>query len=100
MKSALLAVASLTAARAKSATSVPLSASWFAGGPRLLVDVSPASNGEPLPAQRLLLDTGSSTLAFCQNSLLQEAAYEETGYVSCNMYNPGQAVQNRDFMPQ
>ena len=69
---------------------IPLAATSWSGGPRLLMAVSPVdANGGLLPAQRLVVDTGSSTLAFCQSSLLQEAAYQETNYISCNLYNPG-----------
>ena len=72
--------------------SVPLAASFWSLGARLLMPVSPkSSNGGLLPAQMLMVDTGSSSLAFCQSSLLQEAAYQETQYNSCNRYNPGGA---------
>ncbi|CAE7537844.1 unnamed protein product, partial [Symbiodinium sp. CCMP2456] len=69
---------------------IPLAATSWSGGPRLLMEVSPVgANGGLLPAQRLVVDTGSSTLAFCQSSFLQEAAYQETNFISCNLYNPG-----------
>ena len=71
-------------------SSIPLSAVSWSGGQRLLMAVSPvSSSGELLPAQKLVVDTGSSTLAFCQSSFLQEAAFESTDYISCNQYNPG-----------
>ncbi|CAE7622441.1 unnamed protein product, partial [Symbiodinium sp. CCMP2456] len=44
---------------------------------------------QQVASQRLLLDTGSSTLAFCEQSLLQQTIYEMTDFVSCNTYNPG-----------
>ncbi|CAE7180627.1 ANKRD17 [Symbiodinium pilosum] len=70
--------------------SIPLDATSWSGGVRLLMAVSPvASSGGILPAQKLVVDTGSSTLAFCQSSFLQEAAYKPTNYISCNQYNPG-----------
>ncbi|CAE6964587.1 unnamed protein product [Symbiodinium sp. CCMP2592] len=72
--------------------SIPLAASFWSLGARLLMPVSPkSSNGGLLPAQMLMVDTGSSSLAFCESSLLQEAAYQETQYNSCNRYNPGGA---------
>ena len=71
---------------------IPLAATSWSGGPRLLMEVSPVdANGGLLPAQKLVVDTGSSTLAFCQSSFLQEAAYQETNFISCNLYNPGGA---------
>ncbi|CAE7830476.1 unnamed protein product [Symbiodinium necroappetens] len=74
---------------ATASLSVPLHATFW-GGPRLLVDVTPeASTGKEVASQRLLLDTGSSTLAFCEQGLLQQTIYEMTDYVSCNAYNPG-----------
>ncbi|CAE7242544.1 ANKRD17 [Symbiodinium natans] len=70
--------------------SIPLAATSWSGGVRLLMAVSPVGpNGELLPAQSLVVDTGSSTLAFCQSSFLQEANYQSTKYISCNQYNPG-----------
>ena len=70
--------------------SIPLAATSWSGGVRLLMAVSPvATNGQLLPAQKLVVDTGSSTLAFCQSSFLQEASFESTDYISCNQYNPG-----------
>mmetsp|Transcript_109947 Transcript_109947/g.154183 ORF Transcript_109947/g.154183 Transcript_109947/m.154183 type:complete len:383 (+) Transcript_109947:33-1181(+) len=74
---------------ATASLSVPLHATFW-GGPRLLVDVAPeAATGKQVASQRLLLDTGSSTLAFCEQGLLQQTLYEMTDYVSCNAYNPG-----------
>ena len=69
---------------------MPLEASFWSLGVRLFMPVSPvSSDGGLLPAQMLLVDTGSSSL-FCHN-LLQEAAYQKTQYNSCNRYNPGGA---------
>eukprot|EP00438_Fugacium_kawagutii_P022205 Skav235924 [mRNA] locus=scaffold2493:181399:193466:+ [translate_table: standard] len=69
---------------------IPLSVgSWF-GGPRLLVDVEPqSSQGEWFPKQRMVLDSGSSTLAFCDKQFIPDAQYESSDYISCNLYNPG-----------
>ena len=72
--------------------SFPLAATFWSLGARLLMAVVPeASNGSLLQEQMLMVDTGSSTLVFCQSTLLQEAAYQETPYISCNRYNPGGA---------
>lgn len=79
---------------------ISLSLIHWGGGPRLVVDLAPAARrlaasasgsdgGSWLPAQQLILDTGSSTLAFCSNALSSEAAYSPTNYISCNKYNPG-----------
>jgi len=61
---------------------------------RLAVSVRPiGSSGEALEAQELVLDTGSSTLAFCDSALAaQLGAGQRTEYMSCNMYNPGGAT--------
>jgi len=69
---------------------IPLSVgSWF-GGPRLLVDVEPQSlQGEWFPKQRMVLDSGSSTLAFCNKQFISDAQYQSSEYISCNLYNPG-----------
>mmetsp|Transcript_56351 Transcript_56351/g.105643 ORF Transcript_56351/g.105643 Transcript_56351/m.105643 type:complete len:485 (+) Transcript_56351:70-1524(+) len=82
--------AELRSATFRQKNSVPLEAIAWGGGARLLIAVSPAAaTGGRLSAQRLVVDTGSSTLAFCQQSLAQEAAYKSTDYISCNQYNPG-----------
>jgi len=74
----------------ESGEGLSLGCQTWGGGPRLVVDVAPASvDGGMLPAQRLVLDTGSSTLAFCHRSLEKTAAYSSTNYISCNRYNPG-----------
>ncbi|CAK9098016.1 Probable E3 ubiquitin-protein ligase HERC1 (HECT domain and RCC1-like domain-containing protein 1) (HECT-type E3 ubiquitin transferase HERC1) (p532) (p619) [Durusdinium trenchii] len=68
---------------------IPLSVgSWF-GGPRLVVEVAPAGSGGWLPKQRLVLDSGSSTLAFCDSQFSQQAQYQSSDFISCNLYNPG-----------
>jgi len=69
---------------------IPLSVgSWF-GGPRLLIDVEPQSvQGEWFQKQRMVLDSGSSTLAFCNKQFIQDAQYQSSQYISCNLYNPG-----------
>mmetsp|Transcript_61949 Transcript_61949/g.191825 ORF Transcript_61949/g.191825 Transcript_61949/m.191825 type:complete len:457 (-) Transcript_61949:118-1488(-) len=69
---------------------IPLSASEWADGFRLAIMVSPVGqDGTTLPAQRLLLDTGSTTLAFCDQGLAQGLGKLRTTYASCNRYNPG-----------
>lgn len=70
--------------------SIPLSVVSYDGGLRLLVDVRPQRfDGEWLPKQRLLLDTGSSTLAFCKRQFIIAAQYEPSNFIACNEYNPG-----------
>lgn len=69
---------------------IPLSVVSYDGGLRLLVDVRPQRfDGEWLPKQRLLLDTGSSTLAFCKRQFIVAAQYEPSNFIACNEYNPG-----------
>jgi len=57
----------------------------FEGGLRLTVNVNP--KGES--AQECLLDTGSSTLAFCDASLENGVQSLKTDYMSCNKYGNG-----------
>eukprot|EP00930_Biecheleria_cincta_P016821 TRINITY_DN13559_c0_g1_i2.p2 TRINITY_DN13559_c0_g1~~TRINITY_DN13559_c0_g1_i2.p2 ORF type:complete len:268 (+),score=49.99 TRINITY_DN13559_c0_g1_i2:116-919(+) len=86
---------------------ISLSLIHWGGGPRLVVDLAPAarrpagsdgsssssssSSSSWLASQKFVLDTGSSTLAFCSNgnTLMNQAAYSLTNYISCNKYNPG-----------
>jgi len=78
-----------SAGETKSAVpAVPLAAGMWGGDLRLLVDVSPGSDASS-PKQRLVLDTGSSTLAFCSKALTTQPQYQQTSYISCNIYNPG-----------
>eukprot|EP00933_Yihiella_yeosuensis_P082278 TRINITY_DN9609_c0_g2_i1.p1 TRINITY_DN9609_c0_g2~~TRINITY_DN9609_c0_g2_i1.p1 ORF type:complete len:458 (+),score=78.95 TRINITY_DN9609_c0_g2_i1:88-1461(+) len=72
---------------------IPLGFANWAGGPRLTVTAAPAGTaGNKLQQQRLVLDTGSSTLAFCDSSMSsQVSATRSNKYVSCNKYNPGGA---------
>lgn len=67
------------------AASIPMNAVNFEGGLRLVVLGNPAS----LKPQELLLDTGSSTLAFCDSSLAKTLAAAKTEYLSCNKYGSG-----------
>lgn len=61
-------------------------ASW-GGGPRLGISVSPHDeHGNVLPPQKLVLDTGSSTLAFCDASFADKLKSLQTQYYSCNTY--------------
>merc|ERR1712232_1372231 len=62
---------------------MPMNAVNFEGGLRLTVDV----NIEGKASQECLLDTGSSTLAFCDASL--ETGLAKTDYMSCNLYGSG-----------
>jgi len=79
--SALLFVASVDAA------GIILDSVNFEGGPRLLITASPKdADGNDLPAQKLLLDTGSSTLAFCDSSLADKLKTFKSEYYSCNIY--------------
>jgi len=72
---------------------ISLDAMSWADGLRLAINVSLMApvGGADIPAQRLVLDTGSSTLAFCDTNLAQQVQSLRTNYVSCNMYNPGGA---------
>jgi len=81
---------------ATSANSAPinLDAVNFMGGPRLLITASPTgSDGTKQAGQKLLLDTGSSTLAFCDASLADKVKSEEAGYYSCNIYGNAQVKE-------
>lgn len=84
MTSVRLAVAG-TVAVVGGATQLPLNAVDFLGGLRLTVSASP----QGLPAGELLLDTGSSTLAFCNANLASSLTGEKTQYMSCNKYGSG-----------
>lgn len=57
----------------------------FEGGLRLTVNVNPKGQA----AQECLLDTGSSTLAFCDESLETGVQSLKTDYMSCNKYGSG-----------
>jgi len=57
----------------------------FGGGLRLTVNVSP----QGLSPQECLLDTGSSTLAFCDSSIESSVQSLKTDYMSCNLYGSG-----------
>lgn len=57
----------------------------FEGGLRLTVNVNPQGQS----AQESLLDTGSSTLAFCDSSLGDSLKSLQTDYMSCNKYGSG-----------
>jgi hypothetical protein len=49
---------------------------------------------EGLPPQPLVLDTGSSTLAFCNESLPSHIAANETQFMACEQYGPRDAAGN------
>jgi len=57
----------------------------FEGGLRLTVKVNPHGQS----SQECLLDTGSSTLAFCDSSLESSVQSLKTDYMSCNKYGSG-----------
>lgn len=61
---------------------IPLSATVFEGGGRLTISANPPG----APPQELLLDTGSSTLAFCNRNLGNALGHERTRMLSCNHY--------------
>jgi len=86
---AFLLTLGLTAAWVQAAPSgasgIPMNAVNFEGGLRLTVNV----NIHGQAAQECLLDTGSSTLAFCDNSLEKNIQALKTDYMSCNKYGSG-----------
>jgi len=91
MKSAGLLFALASSA---SADPINLDAVTFMGGPRLLITASPTgSAGTKQAGQKLLLDTGSSTLAFCDASLADKVKSEDEGYYSCNIYGNAQVKE-------
>lgn len=91
----LLTAASLIATSVD-ATSFTLDSVNFAGGPRLLITANPQDeDGKDLPAQKLLLDTGSSTLAFCDSSLADKLKSLKSQDYSCNIY--GSATQKEGY---
>jgi len=70
---------------ALAASAIPMNCVNFEGGLRLTVGVNP----EGQSAQECLLDTGSSTLAFCDSSLESSVQSLKTDYMSCNKYGSG-----------
>jgi hypothetical protein len=91
MKRALLLAAFATSA---DAGSISLDAVTFSGGPRLTIAASPiAADGSIQPLQQLLLDTGSSTLAFCDSKLADKVKSLQTNYYSCNIYGNAQVQE-------
>jgi len=68
-----------------STSGIPLNCLNFEGGLRLTVPGGPSS----LQSQELLLDTGSSTLAFCDASISSSVKSLKTDYLSCNKYGSG-----------
>jgi len=76
------------------AAGMTLDAINFEGGPRLTITANPvSSDGSNLPPQKLLLDTGSSTLAFCDSSLEAEVKPFQSEYYSCNIYGSAQVKE-------
>jgi len=67
------------------AAAIPMNCVNFEGGLRLTVNVNP----EGQAAQECLLDTGSSSLAFCDSSLESSLTDVKTKYLSCNLYGSG-----------
>jgi len=64
---------------------IPMNCVNFEGGLRLTVKANPHGQA----AQECLLDTGSSTLAFCDASLEGGLQALKTDYLSCNLYGSG-----------
>jgi len=64
---------------------IPMNCVNFEGGLRLTVNVNPKGQA----AQECLLDTGSSSLAFCDSSLESSLKSVKTNYLSCNAYGSG-----------
>jgi|Transcript_66958 hypothetical protein len=82
----MIAAAVLLVASADAA-GITLDSVNFEGGPRLLVTASPKdAGGNALSAQKLLLDTGSSTLAFCDSAFADKLKSLQSEYYSCNIY--------------
>jgi len=75
----------LVGSSAIAAAAIPMNCVNFEGGLRLTVNVNP----EGQAAQECLLDTGSSTLAFCDASLESHRKSVKTEYLSCNLYGSG-----------
>jgi len=75
----------LIALAASSARAIPMNCVNFEGGLRLTVNVNPQGQA----AQECLVDTGSSTLAFCDASLESGLQSLKTDYLSCNLYGSG-----------
>jgi hypothetical protein len=93
MKRGILLAAFATTA---DAAVIPLNAVTSMGGPRLTVTASPtAADGSSQPPQQLLLDTGSSTLSFCDSSLADKVKSLQSKYYSCNIY--GNAVVKEGY---
>jgi len=66
-------------------SAIPMNCVNFEGGLRLTVNVEPQGSS----AQECLLDTGSSTLAFCDSTLETSLKSLKTDYMSCNKYGSG-----------
>jgi hypothetical protein len=95
-RSAYKAGVMMTLAVGADAAGMALDAINFEGGARLLVTASPISpSGEHISPQKLLLDTGSSTLAFCDSSLIDKVKSLQQNDYSCNIY--GSATVKEGF---
>jgi len=77
----------LVGSSALAAAAIPMNSVNFGGGLRLTVNVNP----EGQAPQETLLDTGSSSLAFCDSSLESSLKDVKTDYLSCNAYGSGGA---------
>jgi len=75
----------LVGSSALAAGAIPMNCVNFEGGLRLTVNVSPQGKA----AQECLLDTGSSSLAFCDSLFEGPLEYLKTDYLSCNLYGSG-----------
>lgn len=68
----------------------------YGGGARLSIAVTPEGpSGQALPTQRLMLDSGSSTLAFCDTDVANSLGPLNTGLYACAQY--GSAAQGSGF---
>jgi len=75
----------LVGSAALGTAAIPMNCVNFEGGLRLTVNVNP----EGQAAQECLLDTGSSSLAFCDSTLEGSLQSLKTDYLSCNLYGSG-----------
>jgi len=69
------------------ASGITLDVMNWGGSPRLFVTASAKdADGADLPAKKLLIDSGSATLAFCDSSLAHKLKPFQSQYYSCSVY--------------
>jgi hypothetical protein len=69
------------------ASGITLDVMNWGGSPRLFITASAKdADGADLPAKKLLIDSGSATLAFCDSSLAHKLKPFQTQYYSCSVY--------------